>query len=59
MFKLLQPHEICEFAKDCLDNCNGKNPNREGTFSCGLRRGLLIANEDKKREVNNGRKIKL
>lgn len=39
----LHSYEICEYADRCKDDCNGKNPLREGNFSCGLRRGLLIS----------------
>lgn len=42
---LLQPKEVCEFASKCGTNVchNGCNPDRENTYSCALRRGLLMA----------------
>lgn len=41
---LLKPFEICEYTYSCEHKCNGKNEHRDCTFSCGLRRGLLICN---------------
>jgi hypothetical protein len=38
----LKPLEICEYASTCEHTCNGKNEQRDCTFSCGLRRGLLM-----------------
>jgi len=40
---LLKPFEICEFSEGCKQECLGKDSNRKSKFSCGLRRGLLIA----------------
>lgn len=39
----LQPFEVCEFAKKCKEQCNGKNANRECEFSCALRRILFTS----------------
>lgn len=40
----LQSKQICEFVTLCRQQeCNGRNKDREGIFSCGLRRGFLIA----------------
>jgi hypothetical protein len=41
-YGLLKPLEICEYANSCEHTCNGKNEQRDCTFSCGLRRGLLM-----------------
>jgi hypothetical protein len=40
---LLKPFAVCEYWDRCNQICNGKNQNRDNTFSCGRRRGLLIA----------------
>jgi len=39
----LKPFEICEYANTCKQECSGKDANRISKLSCGLRRGLLIA----------------
>ncbi len=41
---LLKPFEVCEFADKCKDECHGRDQNRENKLSCGLRRGVLMAN---------------
>lgn len=41
---LLKPFEICEYIGICRRICNGRNSDRNNTFSCALRRGLLIVN---------------
>ena len=41
----LEPHEVCEFARKCREDCPGKDPARNTRLSCGLRRGLLLMKE--------------
>jgi len=40
----LAPNEICEYYYNCkIENCEGKNKNRNNKLSCGLRRAFLMS----------------